>query len=211
MHGVQGDPGGLRERKRTTTAAALRGAAVRLTAERGLAGVTVEDIAATAGVSTRTFFNYFACKEDALVLPGAGLGDRVAEALAARPPGEPIVRAVQRSVLGLLDRFDPPPERREDWVLRARLIESHPDSLLPRQLAAYARFEATLATAIAERTGTDVDADVVPGLLAAVVAAAARSAMVRWCHTPDSSLAALLEESLDAIASGFSEPIPPKP
>lgn len=204
MHDVQVKPGGLREWKKTTTAAALRSAALRLASERGLAHVTVEDIAAAAGVSARTFFNYFACKEDALVVPGAGLSEKVAGALAARPEGEPIVRAVQQSLLGLLAGFDPPPELREDWALRAGLVESNPDSLLPRQMAAYASFEATLAQAIAARTGTDVDADLMPGLLAAVVAAASRSAMARWCHSPGSSLAALFAESLDAVASGFA-------
>ena len=57
---------GLRERRRVETSARLTTLARRLTAEHGLAGFTVEEVCEQAGVSRRTFFNYFACKEDAL-------------------------------------------------------------------------------------------------------------------------------------------------
>ncbi|MGJ1727770.1 TetR/AcrR family transcriptional regulator [Clavibacter sepedonicus] len=57
---------GLRERRRVETSARLTTLARRLTAERGLAGFTVEEVCEQAGVSRRTFFNYFASKEDAL-------------------------------------------------------------------------------------------------------------------------------------------------
>ncbi|MGJ1730899.1 TetR/AcrR family transcriptional regulator [Clavibacter sepedonicus] len=57
---------GLRERRRVETSARLTTLPRRLTAERGLAGFTVEEVCEQAGVSRRTFFNYFASKEDAL-------------------------------------------------------------------------------------------------------------------------------------------------
>ncbi|MCO1337830.1 hypothetical protein BJH93_02835 [Kocuria polaris] len=59
--------GGARERRKEATAAALIDHARRLTAERGLAGFTVEELAEAAGVSRRTFFNYFQTKEDAVL------------------------------------------------------------------------------------------------------------------------------------------------
>jgi AcrR family transcriptional regulator len=57
----------LRERKRTDTYSALHDAAAELVLDRGLAHVTVDEIAERAGVSQRTFFNYFPTKEDAVL------------------------------------------------------------------------------------------------------------------------------------------------
>ena len=59
--------GGLRERKRAATRAAITAVARSLTSERGLNGYTVEDVCEQAGISRRTFFNYFPTKEDAIL------------------------------------------------------------------------------------------------------------------------------------------------
>ena len=66
----------LRERKKAETWAALHEAAASLALEHGVDQTTVEAIAASAGVSPRTFFNYFEVKEDAIV----GLREPVLEA-----------------------------------------------------------------------------------------------------------------------------------
>ncbi|MFT2690152.1 TetR/AcrR family transcriptional regulator [Clavibacter zhangzhiyongii] len=66
MHSVTDGATGLRERRRAETSATLTTLARRLTAERGLAGFTVEELCEQAGVARRTFFNYFASKEDAV-------------------------------------------------------------------------------------------------------------------------------------------------
>ena len=60
------EPSGLRERKKVATRQALGVAAMRLAIERGLDNVLVEDIAEAAGVSARTFNNYFASKYEAI-------------------------------------------------------------------------------------------------------------------------------------------------
>ncbi|AXJ11859.1 TetR/AcrR family transcriptional regulator [Arthrobacter sp. PM3] len=59
--------GGLRERKRAATRAAITAVARSLTSERGLNGYTVEDVCERTGISRRTFFNYFPTKEDAIL------------------------------------------------------------------------------------------------------------------------------------------------
>lgn len=60
-------PPSLRERNRRDTWASIHSAAVDLAAADGPAAVTIDEIAARAGVSRRTFFNYFATKDDAIV------------------------------------------------------------------------------------------------------------------------------------------------
>jgi len=60
-------PGGLREQKMHRTAARLTSVTRRLTADRGLAGFTIDEVCDEVGVSRRTFFNYFPSKEDAVI------------------------------------------------------------------------------------------------------------------------------------------------
>src|SRR6476660_5993038 len=85
--------GGLRERKRAATRAAITAVARSLTAERGLNGYTVEEVCEQAGISRRTFFNYFPAKEDAILghvdddLPKRPLNASW-RAARVRPPGK---------------------------------------------------------------------------------------------------------------------------
>src|SRR5215472_10642399 len=105
--GIPGVPGavllpdagaGLRERKKVATRRALGLAAMRLAVERGLDSVLVEDIAEAAGVSPRTFNNYFASKYEAICALGFDRAMRIGEALRSRPPGEPLWESVTHAV-----------------------------------------------------------------------------------------------------------------
>lgn len=74
---------GLRETKRRATAHALAQAAFDLAVEHGLDNFTIDDVAARAGYSRRTFANHFSCKEEAVT----GLAvERLAEGLETVPP-----------------------------------------------------------------------------------------------------------------------------
>ncbi|HEY3604102.1 MAG TPA: TetR family transcriptional regulator, partial [Sporichthyaceae bacterium] len=79
----------LRERKKLATRRSLRRAALDLVTERGFAHVTVEDIAAAADVSPRTFFNYFPTKEAALFGADPDRITALRERIARLAPGEP--------------------------------------------------------------------------------------------------------------------------
>jgi AcrR family transcriptional regulator len=77
-----------REAQRLQTWRGIQAAAIGLVAERGFAAVTVEDVAAAAGVSRRTFFNYFPTKVAALFDPDPALADRLQELVDRAPRSE---------------------------------------------------------------------------------------------------------------------------
>jgi AcrR family transcriptional regulator len=201
---------GRRERKKDAVRRALRVAALRLVSERGLAAVTVEDITDVADVSKRTFFNYFSCKEDALVGPGRELGERIAGELACRPPGEPWLQALRAVFDHLVAEVERTPERRADWAARMQLVQIYPGELLPRQLAAFADLERAVVAGIALRA--DADADLYPALVGAVAVAVARVAFTWWCQSDSaSSLVAALDRAFDLLAAGLVDPAVPEP
>src|SRR5258708_36515961 len=83
------EDGGLRARKKLATREALSRAALRLALERGLENVRVEDIAAAAGGSPRTYNNYFSSREEAICALRSRRAGRIAAARRAPPPGGP--------------------------------------------------------------------------------------------------------------------------
>jgi AcrR family transcriptional regulator len=193
---------GLRERKKVATRRALHEAALRLVAERGLDGVSVDEIAARADVSPRTFFNYFPSKDDAVIgLDPAGPADQAA-AFAARPANESAV-AVMRAIAR--EQATQMAEDPQLWPLRLQVIDAHP-ALLATLSAAFGEFDRALAAAIAERTGTRVDEDVLPMLLAGVAGAAMRTSLHRWLASGfTASLPDLVDEAWDALATGLPD------
>lgn len=193
---------GRRDRKKLETRAALEHAALTLVAERGLAGVTVEDIAAAADVSARTFFNYFPSKEDALVGPGPVSLAELRERLAALPPRVPVLEALRRLARAEAQRLQ---EQREQWLLRLKVFERNP-SLFPRIVAGGAETERVVAAAVARRIGVAPGSGY-PELVAAVTMAAFRVAMVRWSAADGRPpLADLIDEAFAQLAVGLPNP-----
>ena len=195
---------GLRERKKADTRAAIAAAALRLVLERGWDSVTVEAITGAADVSYRTFFNYFSSKEEALLQPGGPDQPRLSTRLRAQPAGLDLHAAIRAAVHEDLDLLEADPRGLRD---RMTVLMNTP-SLLPRLVEISAVDEREFAVAIAERTGQDATADLMPGLLAAVVNAALRVGLLRWQAQGDTTpLTALVDEALDAVAAG----LPPAP
>jgi AcrR family transcriptional regulator len=194
---------GRRDRKRLATHQALRSAALRLVAERGLHQVTVEEIAEAADVSLRTFFNHFPTKEDSIVGLDPERVDQVRDDLAARPAEEPPLVAL-RAVLGELAA--PMVERTDEWSLRMEVVRASPQ-LLPRMLASFATFERVLTEGIAARVGTDPDHDLYPALTATVAMSAFRAAMAFWRNgNAASALSGLLDTAFAQVAAGLPAP-----
>ncbi|MFV2172769.1 TetR/AcrR family transcriptional regulator [Actinomadura sp. LOL_016] len=189
----------LRERKKEATRRALHRAAIRLTLEHGLDNVTVEAIADAANVSRRTFSNYFAAKEDALLFGDAERMQSLIRAFAARPPTERAWPALRNSLHALMEEIgEPDPE----WAAQARLARTHP-SVRARQLASWAEFERSLSALIAERDGLPADAPR-PRILAGAFMTTLRIGSLAWIEQhPRRSLAVVADEHLDEMARAF--------
>ncbi|MFF8690914.1 TetR/AcrR family transcriptional regulator [Streptomyces sp. NPDC015144] len=171
-------PPGLRERKKQATRAALREAALRLAVEHGPDQVRVEDIAEAAGVSPRTYNNYFASREQAIV--SAVTDDRetrIAAAVAARPAGVRLADAITEAVVGqYTDTGEQTP--------RALLLITTRTALREAFLGTTAAIEPPLAAVISERLGgTGAQT---ARVLAASVAAAVRIALEEWLRPAES-------------------------
>jgi AcrR family transcriptional regulator len=176
---------GLRERKKTETRAALAAAALRLALEKGADNVRVDEIAEAANVSPRTYNNYFASRDQAIVAGiTASRALAVASALRSRPSGEPLVDSI---IAAFAEQYREPPTE------ALALITSTP-SLREAYLDSTASMEPPIAEVIAERLGKDpVGAEV----LAAAVSAAARIAVQRWVDERPSGLVVVSSASVE--------------
>lgn len=141
------DPANLRDRKKRATREALSRAALDLALERGPENVRVDDIAACAGVSPRTYNNYFSSREEAICALGADRAQRIAAALLARPAGEPLATSITQV---MVEQHAGPCEPDKEII---RLMTATP-ALRGEFLKTALAIERALADAIAERTGT---------------------------------------------------------
>ncbi|GIF45128.1 TetR/AcrR family transcriptional regulator [Actinoplanes xinjiangensis] len=165
---------GLRERKKQATREALQAAALRLALERGPGNVRVEEIAEAAGVSPRTYNNYFSSREQAIV--AAVAADRAAHlagAVTGRPAGIRLGEAVIDAVVA--SYHDP-----EDDEQGALLMIATSPALRACYVDTVTTIEGPLAGAVVARhPGID---PVTARVLAAAVGAAARIALQQWLH-----------------------------
>ncbi|WP_280456517.1 TetR/AcrR family transcriptional regulator [Nocardia carnea] len=166
------EPAGLRERKKQATRVALREAALRLALEHGPEKVRVEDIADAAGVSPRTYNNYFSSREEAIVAAvTAERENRVAAAVRAQPAEVGVADAVVEAIIG---QYTEPGERGRAGLL---LITARP-ALRAAFLGTTTAIEQPLAEAIAARLGETGGSTA--RVLAASVTAAVRVGLDRW-------------------------------
>ncbi|TCO60470.1 TetR family transcriptional regulator [Actinocrispum wychmicini] len=199
-------PLGLRARKKIETRQALADAAIKLSVERGFENVTVEDIAVRAGVSTRTFFNYFPSKEDAVLRPDPDpirRTQQIIDSFAAAPPDVAPARAFAMAMRSEAEQVD---RAAAEWLIRISIIERDP-AMLVKMFTARAETERMAVEAIAARTNLDPATDLYPELIYHAVGAAFRTAMKRWYALGGvGSLTALFDEAVDLLISGLSMP-----
>lgn len=197
------DGTGLRERKKQATRKALREAALRLATERGPENVRVDDIAGAAGVSPRTYNNYYSSREQAIV--AAVTAERDAKVVAAVAARSTDVRLADAVADAIVEQYTEPDERGR----AALLLVTTSGPLRTAFVEATGAVEDPLAAVLAERLDDDGYAAKV---LAASVTAAVRIALRHWLRsTSDSSAGGLVvaSGSLPEALRAALEPLAP--
>lgn len=166
----------MAQRKRQLVSNELSEAALQLLALKGYDAVTIDEIAATAGVSKRTFFRYFASKEDVVVQFLADLGTGMRTTLVSRPAGEPPSVALRHAVWASMAVC----ADHSDRALRVvRLILRTP-ALRARFLERQDQWRGDLAAELALRLGLDPDTALYPQLAAGMALTAFDAVLQRW-------------------------------
>jgi AcrR family transcriptional regulator len=191
----------LVERRRRLVRADIGRVAIDLFAERGYDAVTVDDIAAAAGISQRTFFRYFATKDEVVLDYERRLVDRLVVAVAARPAGEGAVTALRNAYV---DTSRVVPDERERVVQLGRILAATPELRAAAQ-AAHAH-NGPLLHEVARRMGVPADDRRARAVTAAMtsVAAAEWAAWVDGGGVGDpaeriGAVLALVEDGLAAL------------
>jgi AcrR family transcriptional regulator len=154
---------GLREFKKHRMRQEIADQAMQLFATRGFDHVTVAEVAAAAGVSEKTVFNYFPTKEDLFYDEVPRREAALREAIRDRAPGESILAALRRLQVQECQRLSSP-----GFATFARVIEESP-SLQAKELEIMARFVLVLTEVVEAELGVDPrDARIAAGLLVSV-------------------------------------------
>jgi AcrR family transcriptional regulator len=138
---------GLRERKRQQTRERLTRAAMALFLDRGFEATTLDDIAAAADISRRSFFHYFASKEDVVFAWHEETTAALIAAVEARPANESMLTAAENAISAMARQLEP-----GEAIAMARLKRDNP-ALQARDQVKYEKLERALAAALEKRAG----------------------------------------------------------
>jgi AcrR family transcriptional regulator len=205
--------GGLRERKRAATRGSISAIARSLTAERGLNGYTVEEVCEQAGISRRTFFNYFPSKEDAILghvddeLPeeiftdfirgGAGSGS------GSGMISPTLLQDLVELALKMSERMSSSEEETRQLI---GVIKKEPQLML-KIIGATEEREAHFARVLAAREGVAPDHPVVRMAVVAMGSIARHTSMAYFSEGNARSYQNLLLENISSARLLFSQPL----
>ena len=166
----------LQERRRRYVAREIAVAAMRLFGEHGFENVTVEEIAKVVGISSRTFFRYYATKDEVVLQYQRRIQERLVDALASRPTEEGPVTALRSAYLATSHVA---PEDREAVLLTNRFMTASP-ALTTRAHGVRTSESQRVIELLAGRMGMDPETDPRPETIAVSMGAAAGAAFQRW-------------------------------
>jgi TetR/AcrR family transcriptional regulator, regulator of mycofactocin system len=198
-HGAAEPALARRGRPPSTSRRELRLIALRLFASRGFDNTTIEQVAAEAGVSERTFFRYFTTKASVLWTEFETEVETIRSTLAAVPDDVPLMDAIRGAVVAANHyHADDVPEMR----LRMHLIATVP-ALSSSAAEHYEAWERAVSEFAGRRLGQPADS-LYPLTIGRAALAACRAAYDRWSARADDDLTTYLDAALSALASGFA-------
>jgi AcrR family transcriptional regulator len=181
-------------RRRRRTQRALQNAAIALVGERGLAEVTVDEIAAAAGVSRRTFFNHFPTKAAALFDPDPSDAERLARLLSAASGSAEPWRALESALVSFVAGHE------NVIVVRRKLIAASPE-LAQYHRTAHAHVEVAIDHWAHAQPGLD---DFLATLYAHTAAAIILGSFRSWQpEDPPELLPELVRRGFEQVANGL--------
>ncbi len=189
---------GLRERKKLERRRLIESTALELFERDGFDATTVEAIAAACDIAPRTFFSYFATKDDLVLADYADRLQRILDAFAARPADEPAWRALQRAFASVAADYE---AQRDELRARFAIMATAP-SVRARSLELQLGWEFALAERLAERA--DVADSTMAQLLAGTALAIMRTTLREWlvseteAHPPE-----LMHRGFALVGHGF--------
>jgi AcrR family transcriptional regulator len=166
----------IHERKRQAVRSYLSEVALRLLTDRDFESVTVEEITAAAGLSRRSFFRYFASKEDVVLQFLDQMAERLRDAIVARPPAELPLAAVHAALRPQVAAYVADADR---TLAVVRLLQRSP-ALRARELESRQRMRELVAEAIGRRLGLDHRIAMRPRLLAGIALVPFDVAITTW-------------------------------
>jgi AcrR family transcriptional regulator len=141
--------------------------------DRGFEATTLDDIAAAANISRRSFFHYFASKEDVVFAWQEESTAALVAAVAARPAAESTLAAAENAILAMVGQLEP-----GEALAMARLKRDNP-ALQARDQVKYEKLERALAGALAKRAGHKTE-KLAPRLVAMIATGAMRIGGEIW-------------------------------
>ncbi|MEZ0339987.1 mycofactocin system transcriptional regulator [Mycobacterium sp. pV006] len=184
-------------RRRSTSWEHISDVAIDLFTTRGFDDVSVDDVAAAAGIARRTLFRYYPSKN---ALPWGDFDahlEHMRVLLTQADPDVPIRDALRTALLAFND-FDDTERHRQ----RMRLI-LETEALQAYSMTMYAGWRSTIAEFVAGRLGVEATA-LMPQTVAWTMLAVSLSAYEQWLADESVALEAALGDAFDILASGLS-------